>query len=64
VTDANGQPEKTEIEQVERLAALVDAKLTELEGREDSPSLAELNAARRLVQWVEMARARQVTTLR
>jgi hypothetical protein len=48
---AKGQTE------VERLAALVDRKLDELERQEKRLSLAELNAVRRLVDWLNRERA-------
>ncbi len=57
---AKGQTE------VERLAALVDRKLSAMERQEKSPSHTELNAVRRLVDWLNRERAieqsRQLTT--
>jgi hypothetical protein len=43
--------------EVERLAALVDKKLGAMERQEEPPSLAELNAVRRLVDWISRERA-------
>ena len=58
----DGQPDPTE---VERLAALVERKLAAMEGQKKPPSLVELNAARRLVEWLNrersIARARELT---
>ncbi len=61
MTEPNGE--------AERLGALVAAKLAELETRAaegELPSLAELNAVRRLVLWLETERhaaeARRVMT--
>ena len=52
--------------EVDRLAALVDRKLTALERRKKAPSLAELNATRRLIEFLnrerELEGAREVTT--
>lgn len=55
----------------ERLSALIDAKLADLEQRVaggEAPSTGELNATRRLVEWVErdreFERARELTTRR
>ena len=54
---------------IERLAALIEAKLADLESRTgagDIPSTSELNAVRRLVLWVEgereLAQVRALTT--
>jgi hypothetical protein len=38
--------------EVERLAALVDRKLAAMEKSKKTPTLAELNATRRLVDWL------------
>ncbi len=53
---------------IERLAALIEAKLADLESRTeegDPPSTSELNALRRLVMWAEgereLAAARALT---
>jgi hypothetical protein len=48
---ARGQTE------VERLAALVDRRLAAMERQEKPLSLAELNAVRRLVDWLNRERA-------
>jgi hypothetical protein len=48
---ARGQTE------VERLAALVDRRLAAMERQEKPQSLAELNAVRRLVDWLNRERA-------
>jgi hypothetical protein len=57
---AKGQTE------VERLGALVDRKLGAMERQKEPLSLAELNATRRLIDWVNRERAieqsRQLTT--
>ena len=54
---------------IERLAALIEAKLADLESRAgegELPRTSELNALRRLVIWVEgereLARVRALTT--
>jgi hypothetical protein len=51
LVNAKGQTE------VERLAALVDRKLSAMERQEKPLSLAELNGARRLVDWINRERA-------
>jgi hypothetical protein len=43
--------------EVERLGALVDRKLGAMERQEKPPSVAELNAVRRLVDWLNRERA-------
>ena len=57
---AKGQTE------VERLAALVDRKLSAMERQEKPLSLAELNGVRRLIDWLQrerqLERTRQLTT--
>ena len=57
---AKGQTE------IERLAALVDRKLSTMERQEKPVSLAELNGMRRLIDWLNRERAieqsRTVTT--
>ena len=54
---------------IERLAALIEAKLADLESRTEAgeaPSTSELNALRRLVMWAEgereLADVRALTT--
>jgi hypothetical protein len=54
--------------EVERLSALIESKLQDLERGEaegDMPSVSELNAIRRLIDWVEgersLAEAREIT---
>jgi hypothetical protein len=54
--------------EVERLSALIRSKLQDLERGEaegDMPSVSELNAIRRLIDWVEgersLAEAREIT---
>jgi hypothetical protein len=51
--------------EVDRLAALVDRRLTEMERRKNAPSLAELNAVRRLIDWLngerQLEAARELT---
>jgi hypothetical protein len=51
VVTAKGQTE------VERLAALVDRKLSAMERQEKPLSLAELNGIRRLIDWLARERA-------
>jgi hypothetical protein len=52
--------------EVERLARLVDKKLESLEAAEKPPTTSELNAVRRLIEWVDRERAlersRKLTT--
>jgi hypothetical protein len=48
---AKGQTE------VERLGALIDRKLSAMERQEKPPTVAELNAVRRLVDWLNRERA-------
>jgi hypothetical protein len=43
--------------QVGRLAALIDRKLGAMERQKEPPSLTELNATRRLIDWVNRERA-------
>jgi hypothetical protein len=51
--------------EVERPAALVERKLAAMEDQKKPPSLAELNAARRLIAWLNVersiARAKELT---
>jgi hypothetical protein len=51
--------------EVDRLAALVDRKLAAMERQKRPPSLAELNATRRLIDWLnrerQVARSRELT---
>jgi hypothetical protein len=50
--------------EVERLGALVDRKLGAMERQEKPPSVAELNAVRSLVDWLNRERAiEQLRTL-
>jgi hypothetical protein len=57
---AGGQTE------VERLAGLIHRKLAAMECQTKPPSLGELNAARRLIDWLnrerELRRAKEITT--
>ncbi len=55
---------------IERLAALIEAKLADLESRTEAgeaPSTSELNALRQLVMWAEgereLAQIRDLTTV-
>jgi hypothetical protein len=51
--------------EVERLAALVDRKLRAMERQKAAPSLADLNATRRLIEWLnrerQLEQARELT---
>ena len=42
--------------EIARLAALVDRKLTAMEKAKKPPTLAELNATRRLIDWLNRER--------
>lgn len=42
--------------EVDRLGALVDRKLKAMENAKRAPSLSELNAARRLIDWLNRER--------